>query len=129
MVNHSGATRMQQQQQPPQQMQQQPMHHYQRRQRPPGRTWGQPQPISFATAAGPEPYISPQRGQQWGLQQRPYGGGCGGGPYGSPQQQQQPYYGSPYDRSPFGLQQPMGQPYGHYQQQPPMQQPISPYGG
>ena len=104
---------------------------HQQPQQPPRRTWGQPQPISFATTAGPEPYISPQRRQQWGLQQRPYGGGgYGGDPYGSPQQQQQPYYGSPYDRSPYGQQQPMGQPYGHYQQQPPMQQqPISPYGG
>ena len=162
MMNHSNQqpgmphNRQQQQQQ---QMQQLPMHqqqqqhhpmdpqpfyiaqdahHQQPQQQPPRRTWGQPQPISFATTAGPEPY-SPQRRQQWGA--RPYGGGYAD-PYGGPQLQQQPYggsgggpnYGSPYDRSPYGQQPgpPMGQPYGGgggpYGQQPPMQ-PISPYGG
>ena len=158
-MNHSGSQSNQQQpgqmsrMQQQQPMQQQPMHHLlqqqqlhnpmdpqpfyiaqdalqQPQQQPPRRTWGQPQPISFATT-GPEPYSAQRGRQQWGGV-RPYGGYSD--PYGSPQQQQQqpyggPNYGSPYDRSPYGQQPgpPMGQPYGGYGGQPPMQ-PISPYG-
>ena len=110
-------------------------HDAHQQQQQPRRTWGQPQPISFATTGGPEPYSS-QRRQQWGGVRGPgYGGGYND-PYSSPQQQQYegPNYGLPYDR--YGQQPPPGppmhgQPYGGYGGQPPMQPPpvaMSPYG-